>query len=1158
MNKTELKNFAVEARRDLLEKVALKAEQYGITKENPELTIEENYGQLIVNGKTFPLDLKHALRTLQNRLNTVGYEQLIEEVAYTWFNRIIAIRYMEVNNYLPDRVNVLSSSSGKNEPDILLQYETMNLDVNYQDIHEFLKKGEHEQAYRQLFVAQCNSLSNSFPILFEKIKDYSELLLPDYLLDSEFIISKLINNTELVESFREVEVIGWIYQYYNSEVKDKVYENLKRNKRVQKNEIPAATQLFTPKWVVKYMVDNSLGKVWLEANPDSDVKSMMKYFVNPANQENITMKELVELEYKEVNLEELTILDPCVGSGHILLYAFDLLYEMYKEEGYPSNEIPQLILNKNLYGLDIDQRATQLASFALIMKAREKSRRIFKNQVVPNIYEIKETNNLDKIGLVKLISSNEVEENELKNLLEIFHDAKNYGSLIKSIDIDCEKYLNRIKNIKECDDLQLGIENYYLFDQLDEIEEILKQVQILNSKYDITVTNPPYMGARNINSKLSEFLKINYPISKFDTFSAMMERMGSLTKENGIIANVTMQSWMFLSSFEKFRDRILNQYSILSMVHMDNMVMGIAFGTAATIFRKKIKEYKGVFQYIKYDDLKDNEPFEFPVTKNRFTYVSSEDFKKLPGSQISYWASKNVLKLFKENEVLGDHLAGGNGMTTGENDKFLRLWFEIDRTKMNVSSTSADDAIISGAKWFPYIKGGSYRKWYGNLEYVVNWKNNGEDIKNKGKCFLRNKDYYFEEGISWSKVSSGDFSVRYTPKGTLFDVAGISLFSKSESSVYEYLAFLNSKVASHIIKLLSSTINYESGTIKSLPFIKSENNINDYVEKLIGVSKLDWDSFETSWNFKKHPFLQLDGKSYLLKDIFMKWKNVTKERFTLIKENEEQINTKLINLYNLGDELNPSINEEKINIYIADSEKDTKNFLSYFVGCLMGRYSLDIEGLAYAGGDFDESKYKTFKPNPNGLILLTDDHYFENDIIVRLREFLSVAFSPDTVDENMRWLAESLKMKKNESPEERLRRYFLDEFFKDHCKTYQKRPIYWLVDSGKQKGLRTLIYLHRYQPDTMATIRFDHLQEIQSKYQNEIEMIDTRLANTSLSATDRRNLEKAKIAYQKKIEELQEFDKHLAVYANEQIDIDLDDGVKVNYAKFDKVLTKIK
>lgn len=1164
MNKTELKKFAVEARRDLLEKVALKAEQYGITKENPELTIEENYGQLIVNGKTFPIDLKHALHTLQNRLNTVGYEQLIEEVAYTWFNRIIAIRYMEVNNYLPDRVNVLSSSSGKNEPDILLQYETMNLNVDNKQINDWIQKGDNEQAYRKLFIAQCNALSQLLPTLFEKIEDYTELLLPDYLLDQESIIRKIVDKLT-DENFYQVqedgshkdnvEVLGWLYQYYMSEKKEKV-GGLK-NTAVKKEDLPVVTQLFTPKWIVQYMVQNSLGKLYDEKYEDNQLAKHWEYYLK--HEENHHL-------YPEFDsLEDLKIMDPACGSGHILLYAFDMLYDMYEEAGYPSREIPQLILEKNLYGLDIDKRAQQIANFALLMKAAEKQPRFIsrlsrkgENPKI-NVFEIVDADQTLTEEAIDYFALDETEKSLINELISQFENGKQFGSLIKPIDVSYKDWINRINNLeKQQKDL---IEGSYFKELNEKLLPVLKQAYLLNQKYDVVVTNPPYHN--KYNKVLKKFINSNYKDFKTDLFSSFIKKSKNLLRSFGYAALMTPYTWMFLSSHKKLREYVLNNSVITSMVQLEYSAFEEATVPICTfILQNQIDQPEGEyvrlaeFKGAKLQPIKLREAVKDP--KISFRYKSdSNTFSDIPDSPIAFWASEKVKRLFRENKMLGDVAETKVGVSTGNNNKFVRFWYEVDINKvgLRIEKGSAEN---SSYKWYPYNKGGPYRKWYGNQLELIDWENNGKGIREYGRGVIRNPGYYFREGITWSDITSGLFSARYSPKGFIFGTVGLMLFT--DKNLKFILGYTNSKVFAHFAKFTMSTMHFNTTEVAQQPFIEvnKPNYINQLVEENIDVSKLDWDTSELSWYYKKQPLITYSSKSGYIKDSFLNWKNETKSRFSLIKENEEKINEYFITLFDLKNELSSEVKEKEISIYVANRLRDSKSFLSYFIGCLIGRYSLDVEGLAYAGGEFDESKYKTFKPNSDGLILLTDDHYFNNDIIVRLREFLSVAFSPDTVEENMRWLAESLEMKKNESPEERLRRYFLDEFFKDHCKTYQKRPIYWLVDSGKQKGLRTLIYMHRYQPDTMATIRFDHLQEIQAKYQNEIEMIDTRLANPSLSATDRRNLEKDKISYQKKIEELQEFDKHLAVYANEPIEIDLDDGVKVNYAKFDKVLAKIK
>jgi len=1172
MNKAELKKFAVEARRDLLEKVSLKAEQYGITKDNVEFKIEENYGQLFVNGKSFSTEMKQSFYTLQQRLNAVGYDQLIEEVAYTWFNRIIAIRYMEVNNYLPDRVNVLSSNTGKNEPDILLQFETMNLDVDHEQINELLQKGENEQAYRSLFVAQCNSLNKLLPFLFERIDNYTELLLPDYLLDQESIVRKIVNDLT-DENFYQleedgsrsdnVEVLGWLYQYYMSEKKERV-GGLKNN-AVKKEDLPVVTQLFTPKWIVQYMVQNSLGKLYDEKYEDNQLAQYWEYYLK--HEENHHLYPEFE------SLEDLKIIDPACGSGHILIYAFEMLYDMYEEAGYPSREIPQLILENNLYGLDIDKRAQQIANFALLMKAAEKQPRFIsrlsrKGQSPKlNVYEIVDADQSLSEEAIDYFAKGETEKSLIKELLNQFRNGKQFGSLINPIEIPCEVWMKRIYDLDE-QKIDL-LDESYSNELTEKLLPVLQQSLLLCEKYDVVVTNPPYHS--RYNKELKNFMNQEFRNYKADLYSSFIYQAKNMTKNNGYSALVTPYTWMFISTHEKLRRNLLQESAISSLIQLDYSAFSEAtVPICSFVTHKQTKNTIGVYLKLSKNKSVDQPFLVREAAKGNMSYkyiYESKQFFDFPGLRIAYWATESVKTAFKNNNELGGLAQPRAGLQTGDNDRFLRFWYEVDIKDIGFNMSNLEEAKNSKRKWFPYNKGGAYRKWYGNQYYVVNWENDGEEIKelaaNKYKNYTRtvkNIGFYFREGLTWSDVNSQYFGIRYTPKGFIFDVKGSSLFTNDKDFLLIVLGFLTSKVTSEMLELLNPTISFQTGDLKSLPIINPTNSnlVKELVESSIQIAKDEWESYEISWDFKKHPFITYAPINDKLSEINSSWKENVHNYIHQLKENEQRLNKIFIKTYGLEGEISPDIEEKDITIRDESLINNTKSFLSYFIGCVMGRYSLDFEGLSYAGGDFDESKYDTFKPNPDGLIQLTDDHYLDNDIIVRLREFLSVAFNSNTVDENMKWLAESLKVKKNESPEERLRRYFLDEFFNDHCKTYQKRPIYWLVDSGKQKGLRTLIYMHRYQLDTMATIRFEHLQEIQSKYQNEIDMIDTRLANPSLSPADKRNLEKSKTAYQKKIEELQEFDKKLATYANEQIDIDLDDGVKVNYAKFNEVLAKIK
>lgn len=1155
MNKTELKNFAVSARRDLLEKVALRAKIFGIDEEN-DLKMEVQYGQVIVNGIGYPMQMKTALQSLAAQLNSKGYEQLLEEVAYTWFNRIIAIRYMEVHEYLPSRVNILSSKTRRAEPDILTLFETINLDVDFPAIKDFINQGRTEEAYKKLFIAQCNALNKILPFMFEKINDYTELLLPDFLLDSESIISKLTKNVALTECFQEVEVIGWLYQFYNSEPKDKVFANLKKNKKIEKYDIPPATQLFTPKWIVQYMVENSLGHLWLEANPDSALKENMKYYIEIAQQEDTVQQQLEEIKYKNVIPEEIKIIDPCVGSGHILVYAFDLLYQIYEEAGYPASDIPKFILEKNLYGIDVDDRAAQLASFALIMKAREKSRSILRKQIKLNIHAIIESNEFDKEGIINIIAQNDVEKDEINSIIETFREAKNYGSIIKSPSIDYKKYIDLIDNLE---DTQLDVYNYKAYEQLPYLKETMIQGQLLSTTYDVSITNPPYMGANGMNLPLKNYIQKNYSNSKGDLSTVFMERCLSFTSDKGFITMINIPSWMFLSSYTDLRSVLLSQANVQSLVHMGRGIFGSDFGTVSFVFRNNyVKNYVGTYKRL-FDkqgavDTIDKKEMKF-FEKNRNYNIEQEKFHLVPGKSLSYWLSDNMFENFKLDS-LQKFADSKKGLDTADNARFLRMWFEVADNKV---SFEFEPMQFYKKKWFPLNKGGSFRKWFGNNLEVINWENNGKELKSFPRSNIRNEKYYFRENITWTVVSSNKTSFRYSPKGFIFSNSGNALFCEERKSLIFLLGILNSIVGSELLKILSPSIGYESGYIAKVPIRWSDQDyIIELIEDNISISIIDWNDSETSWEFKKHPYLKYNDISSSLSNIFNIFKEEKEQQFEKVKENETKLNEFIINLYELKDELISEVPDEEITIHKADRLRDTKAFLSYYVGCLMGRYSLDVEGIVFAGGEWNEFRYQTFKPNKYGLIQLTEEHYFDDDIITRLREFLTLTFGAGTVDDNLQWMAESLELKRNETSEERIRRYFSDEFFKDHCQVYQKRPIYWLVDSGKQKGLRTLIYMHRYKQDTMATIRFEHLQEIQAKYHYEVSAVDARIVNPNLSATEKRELEKRKTDFQKRLDELLEFDKKLAEYANAQLSIDLDDGVSINYPKFEKLLAKIK
>lgn len=1155
MNKRVLKEFAINARRELLKQIDLRAQAFGITSEGSPV-LESGSDYVEVNGKKLPIAYKKGLEKLLQDIEAKGYDHVIEEVAYTWFNRLIAIRYMEVHNYLPSKVRVLSSETkGKVDPDILTEYQYTGLPVDQHEISSLLQQSKREEAYRKLLIAQCNELHEIMPFLFEKIADYTELLLPESLLHADSMIHKLGKELD-DENFEHVEVIGWLYQYYISEKKDEVFAGLKKNKKITKENIPAATQLFTPHWIVRYMVENSLGHMWLESHPESNLKAEMNYYVEPAEQEPEVQAKLDELRNPNLSPEEITVMDPACGSGHILVYAFDLLYKIYEERGYPVREIPALILENNLYGIDIDDRAAQLAAFALLMKAREKTKRIFRNPPKLNIRSIQESNSLPIDQAADLIGENEAEVNELKTLFQTFIDAKNFGSILKPEKVDFDKYIQKIEQLKQTG--QPDLETYQVFEQLDKLKEIIEQAKILASQYDVVVTNPPYMGSKGMNPQLKKLLEKNYTTGKSDLFAVFMLRANEFTKEKGFSAAINQHSWMFLSSFEKLRTQLIKNMLLHSMLHLgprafEDIGGEVVQSTSFVIRNVKMEGYNG--SYIRLTDFSSAKEKEtiFLNKRQEVSYTQKQaSFLGIPGSPIAFWIREEYIKLFSTNS-LKEFVDANEGLKTGDNQRFIRYWFEVDINDTNLKKK------LNNVKWYKITKGGQFRKWYGNNEEILNYEDNGRELKDFKKSSITAESNYFKENVTWTRVTTSKISFRYTPEGSIPNMAGLALYSYKNLKVI--LGLLNSKVVKSILEIMNPTMNFPPGIVSSIPYKVVEKEYKTLIENLvnnnINISKEDWDSFETSWDFKRHPFLTYRGEAQRLEECFANWEEHAERQFRQLQKNEEELNRIFIELYGLEDELTPEVPDDEVTVRRADRVRDAKSFLSYCVGLMMGRYSLDAEGLQYAGGEWDESKYKTFKPDSDGIIPLTDTAYFEDDVISRLQELLILMFGQETLAENMHWLAESLEMKKNETPVERLRRYFFDEFYKDHCKIYQKRPIYWMAESGKKKGFRALFYLHRYRPETLATMRFTYVQNLQEKLREERKRLEHDLLNPDLSATMKKRYEKQVTKIKAQQEELIDFDKNLAELANQRIELDLDDGVVENYKKFASILAKI-
>lgn len=1187
MNKNAIKKFATEARRELISRVSQRALKYGISDKEVGNPNDDSVGGHLLSSTE-----KKQRAALIAQIKEKGYEQVMEEVAYTWFNRFSALRFMEVNGYLPSHVRVFTDEENNFKPQVISEAIHLELDgLDMEKVYAYKEANDNDELYKYLLITQCNALNNVLPGMFQKIADYTELLFPDNLLREGSVVQQMIELIPEDDWKDAVQIIGWLYQYYNSEKKDDVFAALKKNVKITKENIPAATQLFTPDWIVRYMVENSLGRLWLEGHPD--VKEQLlpteeeqsayaagnrdpedtkwHYYLEEAEQEPEVQAQLAEIrkEYAALTPDQLKVIDPCSGSGHILAYMFDVLMKIYESYGYTTREAVASIVENNLYGLDIDDRAAQLAYFAVMMKARQYDRRFFSRGIQPHVYAIAESNHVDSFALEYFCNGDAKLKKAMDTIISELHDAKEYGSILTVTQQDWSALYDRFAEITE--DINMSRET-----ALRELLPLVQVAEALAQKYDAVVTNPPYMGSSGMNAKLTDFVKKNYPDSKSDLFSCFIEHSNGMIKRNRFNCMVTMQSWMFLSSFEKMRAKALRTKTITNLMHMENMVMGIAFGTAVTVFRNNaINGYKGTYNQIKLQDIKNDTPKQFPIHENRFAQVSTDNFSKIPGSPIAYWLSTNMVNDFSLGTVLKENGDTRQGMATSDNNRFLRLWTEVSNHSLGLNCASAEDAIRIHKKWYPYNKGGEFRKWYGNIDYVINYEDDGLEVKAYATSLyktatrtIKSMSEYFKPCLSWSKISSGSIAFRYYPQGFIFDVAGCCIFYKNDEIMKYHFGFINSNVAKSILAAISPTLNYEAGHIASLPVISDERqngNIIKLVDANIEFGKEDWDSFETSWDFVTHPFITyrsgagyadipMNKWQYRIADAYHTWESNATAQFDLLKKNEEELNRIFIDIYGLQDELTPEVEDKDVTVRKADLGRDIRSFISYAVGCMFGRYSLDVDGLAYAGGEWDNSKYSTFAADKDNIIPISDDEYFEDDIVGRFVKFVEIVYGKDTLDENLKFIADALGGKGQ--PKDVIRNYFLNDFYSDHCKIYQKRPIYWLFDSGKKNGFKCLIYMHRYQPDTIARIRTDYVHEQQARYRTAIADLETRIANASTG--ERVKLNKQLKTLNDQATEIHEYEEKIHHLADQMISIDLDDGVKVNYAKFQDVLAKIK
>lgn len=1185
MDKNAIKRYAVWARRELIDRVSKRAAVFGVTADGFGDPNADS-----VNGHLLSGAERRQRQALIRRIEEKGYEQVMEEVAYTWFNRFAALRFMEVNGYLPSHIRVFTNDTGEFKPQILS--EAIHLDLiglNMEKVYQLKDTNQEEELFKYLLIVQCNALNCILPGMFQKIDDYTELLLPDYLLREGSAIEQMVLLIPEDDWKDQVQIIGWLYQYYNTEPKDKVFADLKKNIKINKQNIPAATQLFTPDWIVHYMVENSLGRLWVEGHPsarkylpdhneDGSVhveEGKWNYYLEEAEQEPKVQAQLDEIrkQYAALKPEEILTIDPCAGSGHILCVLFDVLVDIYEDYGYTAREAAVSIVQNNLWGLDIDDRAAQLAYFAVMMKARQYDRRFFTREVQPHVYAIQESNGIDRNhlnylgrGLSDLERNNAI--TQMNSLLDEFVDAKEYGSILQPKEYDWGLLSRFVEDTTTGQ--QMSFEEAGLEVTQGQLRGMIAQGQALAQKYHAVVTNPPYMGGGNMSNSLASYLKVHYSNSKLDCCTTFLERSLSFTYNNGYFSLIILPVWMFLSSYEKMRNDVLSRTQLMNLLHFGRGVFGSDFGSVAFVFlNSRINGY--ICKYEKLFDAQGSvdtveEKEDKYLKRNQVFLQKQEQFLRIPGTPVAYWASEKIIQSFSIGLPLGSISRPRIGQNTGDNDRFLRYWFEVAYNKITFD-LKHEDMQVRHYKWIPYNKGGSYRKWYGNQDYVINWENDGKEVKefavvrNKGKHwsrYIQNIENMCRMGVTWTFISSSKFGTRYLPEGFICDVNGSAVFPNPDQAL-SILALLNSNMAFELLKVENSTMSFQACNISGIPYAKelSDNEqIKKHASSCIEIEKEEWDSFEESWNFIGHPLVynQPNNKENYIKDCYEIWSHLCNQRLYETKNNEEEINQIINIIYNLQDELPAEVCETEITLRLADVSREIRSLISYAVGCMMGRYSLDKPGLAFAGGSWDAGQYVIYPADRDGILPITDDEYFEDDVMSMFINWVRTVYGTETLEENLAFIANALGGKG--TPREVIRNYFLNDFYKDHLKVYQKRPIYWLFDSGKKNGFKCLIYMHRYQPDTIARIRTDYVHEMQSRYRTAMADVEQRMNGASTS--DRVKLTKRLTALQEQAEELRVFEEKIHHLADQMIAIDLDDGVKVNYAKFADVLAPIK
>ena len=1212
MNKTAIKNFAIWARNKLIADVSYDARLIGITEDGIAKPLPQSFGgtQFFDIGTAEPYSISgEAVRQRDKLIEVIqqkekdtdyktAYQYVIEEVAYTWFNRLIAIRFMEINDYLPSHIRVLSSESGKLEPDLVTTPFDAELPFTAEEeaqIFQLKQDNKLDEAFRILFLKQCNALNEILPALFEKTKNYTELLLSLSVIDQDGVVYHLIHDIQEddfnIERGGQVEIIGWLYQYYNTEPKAAAFA---KNGKITKEEIPAVTQLFTPDWIVRYMVENSLGRLWVEGHPECDLKENWKYYLEEAQQEPEVQAKLSEIrkEYAALNPEDIKLIDPCMGSGHILVYAFDVLMQIYESAGYSQRDAAKSILEHNIYGLDIDDRAYQLAYFAVMMKARQYNRRILNGENTCHVYAIQESNSINRAHLKYFgAGMDDIEKNaakmQLEGLLDTLTDAKEYGSIL-----NVESYnwdlLRRFVAAEDTDG-QISMDSVGVEDTAEQLNRLIDIGETMARKYWVTCTNPPYAGTSNLSANVNNFVKKNYPDSKADLFAVFIERCRQMTVNNGFQAMITQHSWMFLSSFEKLREKMMLTETV-NMAHLGARAFEEIGGevvqtTAFVRCANHVDGYKGTYCRLIEPTTQQGKEEMFLAGQNRYS-ANQDDFAKIPGAPVAYWVSNNVLKAFTSGKLYDVGMTR-RGLQTGDKDKFIRFWYEPNLNEIQLPKS------LKKNKWAIMNNGGTARKWYGEILHAVLWENDGAAIKATGKAIIPSEELYFKECITWNRISVGKLNVKYQEHGIIQGDMSPFFITNDEKQLLYVLALMNSVVSESMVHTINPTITMPVGDIAKLP-VKIDRDNSPLIETIaqsnIDMSKDDWDSFETSWDFKKHPLVKLrmagayawgnNAPAMKIVSAYKAWEETCEGRFQKLKANEEELNRIFIDIYGLQDELTPEVEDKDVTVRKADLQRDIKSLLSYAVGCMFGRYSIYKDGLLFAGEPYSlqafadklndrpgtisaEELQRTYRnegvavdemffPDADNVIPITDEEYLDDDIVARLCDWLKVVYGADTLEANLDYIAKALGNKGSTS-REIIRNYFLNDFFKDHCQTYSvtgsgKRPIYWLFDSGKQNGFKALVYLHRYTPDTIGNLRIDYLHKMQRVYESEINRMQDMMDHSE-NAREVAVAGKRKDKLAKQLKECREYDEKISHLALSRIELDLDDGVKVNYRK---------